>query len=179
MFSGLHSVAVNPCRSFVSLKRKSAPSPPEVQIHADPTHYCILVDNITEDTQEDSLLELFSFAGEVISANVYPKPHSGVWGLVRFANAEQATTSVSLFNDYSVNGNVLSVRTYFTTSTSLGIIGENPQACYTAWTSMSEDPLPYLVNAFGNSPPVSLERRSLILAHRNTTGGACWGGYTI
>ncbi|HOJ02025.1 MAG TPA: RNA-binding protein [Anaerolineaceae bacterium] len=64
----------------------------------------VYVGNLSFDANEESLKELFSQAGEVVSANIITDKFSGRskgFGFVEFSNAEGMTAAIEKFNGYS------------------------------------------------------------------------------
>lgn len=72
----------------------------------------LYVGNLSYDTTQDGLKELFSQAGEVASAAVISDKFSGRskgFGFVEFANDEEAVKAIEMFNGKELDGRTLKV----------------------------------------------------------------------
>jgi len=72
----------------------------------------LYVGNLPFSVTSQELTDLFSQAGQVISANIITDRFSGQsrgFGFVEMADAESAQTAVSQFNDYQMKGRGLKV----------------------------------------------------------------------
>jgi cold-inducible RNA-binding protein len=72
----------------------------------------VYVGNLSFDASEESLKELFSQAGEVVSANIITDKFSGRskgFGFIEFADAEGMNAAIEKFNGYSFLGRDLRV----------------------------------------------------------------------
>jgi RNA recognition motif-containing protein len=72
----------------------------------------VYVGNLPYSARDDSLQELFSQAGTVVSANVITDRESGRskgFGFVEMSSAEEAEKAIQMFNGYSLEGRDLRV----------------------------------------------------------------------
>ena len=72
----------------------------------------LYVGNLPYSARDDSLQELFSKAGNVVSANVITDRESGRskgFGFVEMSNSEEAEKAIQMFNGYSFEGRDLRV----------------------------------------------------------------------
>ena len=72
----------------------------------------VYVGNMSFDTQEDDLRDLFAAYGEVESVNIISDRYTGKsrgFGFVEMANAEQAGSAIAGLNNTEVNGRLLRV----------------------------------------------------------------------
>jgi RNA recognition motif-containing protein len=72
----------------------------------------LYVGNLPYSARDDSLQELFSQAGNVVSANVITDRESGRskgFGFVEMSSSEEAEKAIQMFNGYSFEGRDLRV----------------------------------------------------------------------
>lgn len=72
----------------------------------------VYVGNMSFDTQEDDLRDLFAAYGEVESVNIISDRYTGKsrgFGFVEMANAEEAGSAIAGLNNTEVNGRLLRV----------------------------------------------------------------------
>ena len=72
----------------------------------------VYVGNLPYSARDDSLQELFSQAGTVVSANVITDRESGRskgFGFVEMSSPEEAEKAIQMFNGYSLEGRDLRV----------------------------------------------------------------------
>ena len=72
----------------------------------------LYVGNLPYSARDDSLQELFSQAGSVVSANVITDRESGRskgFGFVEMSSSEEAEKAIQMFNGYSLEGRDLRV----------------------------------------------------------------------